>query len=76
LILNRIQLAAALQGKLTDEERQRVEELLLIEDIKQAIAEKDVDKAEKLLDELNKVRTETEALSRIIIRFRSRQPIL
>jgi hypothetical protein len=54
--LNRIQLAAALQGKLTDEERKRVEELLLIEDIKQAIAEKDVDKAEKLLDELNTVR--------------------
>jgi len=72
--LNRIQLAAALQGKLTDEERQRVEELLLIEDIKQAIAEKDVDKAEKLLDELNKVRTETEALAETLLDLEAGNP--
>jgi hypothetical protein len=72
--LNRIQLAAALQGKLTDEERQRVEELLLIEDIKQAIAEKDVDKAEKLLDELNKVRTETEALAESLLDLEAGNP--
>jgi hypothetical protein len=74
LILNRIQLAAALQGKLTDEERKRVEELLLIEDIKQAIAEKDVDKAEKLLDELNKVRTETEALAETLLDLEAGNP--
>lgn len=72
--LNRIQLAAALQGKLTDEERQRVEELLLIEDIKQAIAEKDVDKAEKLLDELNKVRSETEALAESLLDLEAGNP--
>jgi hypothetical protein len=72
--LNRIQLAAALQGKLTEEERQRVEELLLIEDIKQAIAEKDVDKAEKLLDELNKVRTETEALAETLLDLEAGNP--
>jgi hypothetical protein len=72
--LNRIQLAAALQGKLTDEERKRVEELLLIEDIKQAIAEKDVDKAEKLLDELNKVRTETEALAESLLDLEAGNP--
>jgi hypothetical protein len=72
--LNRIQLAAALQGKLTDEERQRVEELLLIEDIKQAIAEKDVEKAEKLLDELNKVRTETEALAESLLDLEAGNP--
>lgn len=72
--LNRIQLAAALQGKLTDEERKRVEELLLIEDIKQAIAEKDVDKAEKLLDELNKVRTETEALAETLLDLEAGNP--
>jgi hypothetical protein len=72
--LNRIQLAAALQGKLTDEERKRVEELMLIEDIKQAIAEKDVDKAEKLLDELNKVRTETEALAETLLDLEAGNP--
>jgi hypothetical protein len=72
--LTRIQLAAALQGKLTDEERKRVEELLLIEDIKQAIAEKDVDKAEKLLDELNKVRTETEALAETLLDLEAGNP--
>ena len=72
--LTRIQLAAALQGKLTDEERKRVEELMLIEDIKQAIAEKDVDKAEKLLDELNKVRTETEALAETLLDLEAGNP--
>jgi hypothetical protein len=72
--LNRIQLAAALQGKLTDEERKRVEELLLIEDIKQAIAEKDVDKAEKLLDELNTVRKETEALTESLLDLEAGNP--
>jgi hypothetical protein len=72
--LNRIQLAAALQGKLTDEERKRVEELLLIEDIKQAIAEKDVDKAEKLLDELNTVRKETEALAESLLDLEAGNP--
>jgi hypothetical protein len=72
--LNRIQLAAALQGKLTDEERQRVEELLKIEDIKQAIAEKDVDKAEKLLDELNKLRFETEALAESLLDLEAGNP--
>jgi hypothetical protein len=72
--LNRIQLAAALQGKLTHEERKRVEELMLIEDIKQAIAEKDVDKAEKLLDELNKVRTETEALAETLLNLEAGNP--
>jgi hypothetical protein len=72
--LNRIQLAAALQGKLTDEERKRVEELMFIEDIKQAIAEKDVDKAEKLLDELNKVRTETEALAETLLDLEAGNP--
>jgi len=67
-------LAAALQGKLTNEERKRVEELMLIEDIKQAIAEKDVDKAEKLLDELNKVRTETEALAETLLNLEAGNP--
>lgn len=72
--LTRIQLAAALQGKLTDEERKRVEELMLIEDIKQAIAEKDVDKAEKLLDELNTVRQETEALAETLLDLEAGNP--
>jgi hypothetical protein len=52
----------------------RVEELLLIEDIKQAIAEKDVDKAEKLLDELNTVRKETEALAESLLDLEAGNP--
>lgn len=72
--LNRIQLAAALQGKLTSDERKRVEELLLIEEIKQAIAEKDVDKAETLLEELNKVREQTEALADKLLNLKASDP--
>lgn len=72
--LTRIQLQAALQGKLTNQERQRVEELLLIEEIKQAIAEKDVDKAEKLMDELLKVKEETELLAETLINLEAGNP--
>lgn len=72
--LTRTQLNAALQGKLTAEEEKRVKELLLIEDIKQAIAEQDVDKAEKLMDELQKVKDETEALAETLINLEAGNP--
>ena len=72
--LTRIQLNAALQGKLTAEEAKRVQELLLIEEIKQAIAEQDVDKAEKLMDELQKLKKETEVLAETLINLEAGNP--
>jgi hypothetical protein len=63
-----------MQGQLTAEERQRVEQLMLIEDIKQAIAEQDVEKAEKLMDELQKLKTETEALAESLIDLKAGDP--
>ena len=72
--LTRIQLQAALQGKLTSEEANRVKELQLIEDLKQAIAEQDIDKAEKLLEELNKVREETEILAETLLNLKAGNP--
>lgn len=72
--LTRIQLQAALQGKLTSEEANRVKELQLIEDLKQAIAEQDLDKAEKLLEELNKVREETEILAETLLNLKAGNP--
>jgi hypothetical protein len=72
--LTRIQLQAASQGKLTSEEANRVKELQLIEDLKQAIAEQDLDKAEKLLEELNKVREETEILAETLLNLKAGNP--
>ena len=72
--ITRTQLAAALQGKLTAEEEKRVKELMLIEDIKQAIAEQDVEKAEKLMDELQKLKTETELLAESLIDLKAGDP--
>ncbi len=72
--MTRIQLQAAMQGKLTAEEQRRVQELMLIEDIKQAIAEQDVDKAEKLMDELTKLQKETELLAETLINLKAGNP--
>lgn len=72
--LTRTQLNAALQGKLTAEEEKRVKELLLIEDIKQAIAEQDVDKAEKLMDELKKVQDQTTVLADSLLNLEAGNP--
>lgn len=72
--VTRAQLAAAMQGKLTEEEAKRVKELMLIEDIKQAIAEQDVDKAEKLMDELQKLKKETEVLAETLINLEAGNP--
>ena len=67
--LTRIQLQAALQGKLTDKERARVEELMLIEDIKQAVQEQNADKAEELLGKLEELQTKTEKLALSLTTF-------
>lgn len=67
--LTRIQLQAALQGRLTADEEARVNELLKIEEIKQAIAEGDVDKAEQLMDELKELQTETFKLATMLTNF-------
>lgn len=72
--LTRIQLQAALQGRLTAEEQARVNELLKIEEIKQAIAEGDADKAEKLMDELQKLKKETEVLAETLINLEAGNP--
>lgn len=72
--LTRIQLQAASQGRLTSEEANRIKELQLIEDLKQAIAEQDLDKAEKLLEELNKVREETEILAETLLNLKAGNP--
>ncbi len=63
-----------MQGKLTAEEANRVKELQLIEELKQAIAEQDIDKAEKLLDELNKLKEETEILAETLINLKAGNP--
>jgi hypothetical protein len=72
--LTRIQLQAAMQGKLTAEEQARVQELMKIEEIKQAIAEQDVEKAEKLMDELLKLQKETEVLAETLIDLKAGNP--
>ncbi len=72
--LTRIQLQAAMQGKLTAEEQARVQELMKIEEIKQAIAEQDVEKAEKLMDELQKLQKETEVLAETLIDLKAGNP--
>lgn len=67
--LTRIQLQAALQGKLTSEEENRVKELMLIEETKQAIAEQNVDKAEELMEKLQKLQDETTILAGKLTEF-------
>ena len=67
--LTRIQLQAALQGKLTDEERRRIEELMKIEEIKEAISAGDADKAEQLMDELKELQAETTKLATMLTKF-------
>lgn len=67
--LTRIQLQAALQGKLTAEEQNRVKELMLIEETKQAIAEQNVDKAEELMEKLKKLQDETISLAGKLTEF-------
>lgn len=67
--MTRIQLQAASQGKLTAEEAKRVQELMLIEDIKEAIAKQDVEEAEQLMDKLKSLQEETKKLANQLTSF-------
>lgn len=67
--LTRIQLAAAAQGKLTEEERKRIQELQLIEEIKQKVAEENVNEAEDLLKKLETLQAETVKLGTSLTTF-------
>jgi hypothetical protein len=70
----RIQIAAALQGNISDEERRRLLELQTIEELKQAIQEQDVDKAEKLLERLEVLQNETESLAETLVNLEAGDP--
>jgi hypothetical protein len=70
----RIQIAAALQGKITNEERKRLQELLLIEETKAAIQEGDLETAEKLFAKLEKLQGQTEALAESLIDLEAGDP--
>lgn len=70
----RIQIQAALQGNLSAEERKRLTELLLIEETKEAIADQDVERAEKLLKELERLQSETTILAENLIDLEAGNP--
>ena len=70
----RIQIAAALQGNISEEERRRLLELQTIEELKQAIQEQDVDKAEKLLERLDVLQSQTETLAETLINLKAGDP--
>lgn len=72
--LQRIQLQAALQGRLTAEERNRVQELATIEELKAAIAADDLDKAEALLKQLEELQKQTEHLAETLINLEAGNP--
>lgn len=72
--LQRIQLQAALQGKLTADERNRVQELATIEELKAAIAADDLDKAEALLKQLETLQKQTNALAESLIGLEAGNP--
>lgn len=61
--LTRIQLAAAAQGKISDEDRNRIAQLQTIEDLKAAVAADDLETAEKLLKRLEILQSKTETLA-------------
>jgi hypothetical protein len=70
----RIQIAAALQGRISEEERKRLQELLLIEETKAAIQEGDLETAEKLFEKLTKLQGQTEALAESLIDLEAGDP--
>jgi hypothetical protein len=70
----RIQIAAALAGKISEEERKRLQELLLIEETKAAIQEGDLETAEKLFEKLTKLQDQTEALAESLIDLEAGDP--
>ena len=67
--LQRIQLAAAAQGKLTEEERKRLAEMQIIENLKDAIAADDLTRAEELLKQLNTLQEASSKLATTLIEF-------
>jgi hypothetical protein len=67
--LQRIQLAAAAQGKLTEEERKRLAEMQIIENLKDAIATDDLTRAEELLKQLNTLQEASSKLATTLIEF-------
>lgn len=72
--LQRIQLAAAAQGKLTEDEKKRVAELQLIEEIKAAVAADDLTRAEDLLKRLNTLQTATFELAESLMDLKAGDP--
>jgi len=72
--LTRIQLAAAAQGKLTEEEQRRIAELQTIEELKAAIAADDLTKAEELLKRLETVQSATFDLSESLLDLKAGDP--
>ena len=70
----RIQIAAALQGRISEEERKRLQELLLIEETKAAIQEGDLETAEKLFAKLENLQGQTEALAESLIDLEAGDP--
>lgn len=72
--VQRAQLQAAAQGKLTEEEKKRVAELMIIEDLKAAVAADDLDRAETLLTRLNEVQDATFKLSESLLDLKAGDP--
>jgi hypothetical protein len=67
--LERIGLAAAAQGNLSDEERNRIAQLQTIQDLKAAIAADDLNQAEELLAKLTILQDKTSKLAESLITF-------
>lgn len=67
--LQRIQLAAAAQGKISEDERNRIAQLQTIEELKAAIATDDLNKAEELLTKLTVLQEKTVKLSESLVTF-------
>lgn len=72
--LQRIQIAAALQGKVSEEDRNRLQQLQTIEELKAAIAADDLTKAEELLKRLETVQSATFDLSESLLELKAGDP--
>jgi hypothetical protein len=72
--LQRIQIAAALQGKVSEEDRNRLQQLQTIEELKAAIAADDLTKAEELLKRLETLQTKTFELSESLVELKAGDP--
>lgn len=72
--LQRIQIGAALQGKVTDEEKRRLQELQTIEELKAAIAAGNLEEAEDLLKRLETLQTKTLDLATALTDLKAGDP--